>query len=253
MSENVSGIARETARDVVSGVEGISAVDLQSGVEENSTVDNVVTGDNRKTVDIFYCDFVKERRDSIVNAFASVRNTLGVVAERSKKYYDMRVKPASFAVGDWVYYFCPRHRVGRTPKWQRFYSGPYLVTELLGRVNLRIQRTGRANPMVVHIDKVKKCFGPTPKSWLSEHLLTETDGDVLNELFRSSDDLVERSDETVNKTVHKKRKEAGLSPVHYERPSREIRRPARFVNKVYCVTDVTDATDVADVAECKKM
>jgi len=30
------------------------------------------------------------------------------------------------------------HRVGSSPKWQRFYSGPFLVLEKLGAVNLRI-------------------------------------------------------------------------------------------------------------------
>jgi len=88
------------------------------------------------------------------------------VAERSKKRYDMRVKPAAYLVGNWVYYFCPRHRVGRSPKWQRFYFGPFLVLEKLGSVNLRIQKSPRANSMVVHIDKIKHCTGITPASWL---------------------------------------------------------------------------------------
>jgi len=78
----------------------------------------------------------------------------------------MRVKPAVYSVGDWVYYFGSLHRVGRSPKWQRFYSGPILVMEKLGSVNLRIQRSPRANPMVVHVDKVKHCMGTTPVSWL---------------------------------------------------------------------------------------
>jgi len=91
---------------------------------------------------------------------------LGKAAERSTKRYDMRVKPTKYKVGDWVYYFCPRHRVGRSPKWQRFFSGPFLVIEILEAVNLRIQKSARANMMVVHLDKVKQCLGETPMSWL---------------------------------------------------------------------------------------
>jgi len=78
----------------------------------------------------------------------------------------MRVKTTVYGVGHWVYYFCPRHRVGRSPKWQRFYSGPFLVIEKLGAVNLRIQKSARANAMVVQVDKVKHCTGETPVSWL---------------------------------------------------------------------------------------
>jgi len=78
----------------------------------------------------------------------------------------MRVKPAVYNERDWVYYFCPRHRVGKLPKWHRFYSGPFLVIQKLGVVNIRIQRSPRANPMVVHVDKIKHCMGTTPASWL---------------------------------------------------------------------------------------
>jgi len=108
--------------------------------------------------------FVAERQILFKKAFALTRETLGVAAERSKKRYDMRVKPAVYEVGNWVYYFCLRHRVGRSPKWQRFYSGPFLVLVKLGSVNLRIQNSPCANPMVVHVDKIKHCTGITPAS-----------------------------------------------------------------------------------------
>jgi len=56
--------------------------------------------------------------------------------------------------------------VGRSPKWQNFYSGPYLIVEVLGAVNLRIQKSAKAAAMVVHVDKVKRCMGDTPVSWM---------------------------------------------------------------------------------------
>ena len=46
------------------------------------------------------------------------------------------------------------------------YSGPYLVLKCLGPVNLRIQRTRRAKPLIVHVDKVKPYYGEPPTSWL---------------------------------------------------------------------------------------
>jgi len=60
--------------------------------------------------------FVAERQALFQKAFAVAREMLGKAAERSKKRYDMRVKPTNYNVGDWVYYFCHRHRVGRSPK-----------------------------------------------------------------------------------------------------------------------------------------
>ena len=100
-------------------------------------------------------------------AYAAVRTHLGQAAERSKDRYDMRVKPARFQVGEWVYLYCPRRRQGRSAKWTRYYSGPFLVTKVLGPVNYLVQRSPRAKAQVVHVDKLKRCEGTTPASWLT--------------------------------------------------------------------------------------
>jgi len=42
------------------------------------------------------------------------------------------------------------------------------VVEKLGAVNLRIQKSVRANTMIVHVDKVKHCTGVTHLSWLGK-------------------------------------------------------------------------------------
>jgi len=63
-----------------------------------------------------YPEFVIKQGEAFKRYFFLVRETLGLTAERSKKRYDMRVRAALFKAGDWVYYFCPRHRVGRSPK-----------------------------------------------------------------------------------------------------------------------------------------
>ena len=33
-------------------------------------------------------------------------------------------------------------------------------------VNSVLQKPNRSKPFVVHVDKIKRCFGETPKSWL---------------------------------------------------------------------------------------
>jgi len=102
-----------------------------------------------------YSEFVEEQRRNFRDGFDRARDALGLSADRSKKRYDMRIRPIVYAVGDWVFYFCPMHRVGRSPKWQNFYSGPYLKVETLGMVNVRIQKSARASAIVVHVDKIK--------------------------------------------------------------------------------------------------
>jgi len=172
-------------------------------------------------------DFVAEKQVLFQKAFALAREALGAAAERSKKRYDMRVKLTNYQVGNWVYYFCPRHRVGRFPKWQRFYSGPILVMEILGTVNLKIQKSARANMMVVHVDKVKQCLGETPTSWLETEcynvLPAAMELDALPNMFG----VVDRSgvatfddDGEINVVLRLKRN-AGV--------------PARFLSRIYAV------------------
>jgi len=60
--------------------------------------------DDEKVMVISSIEFVAERQLLFRKAFTVARDTLGVTAERSKKRYDMRVKPISYKVGDFVRY-----------------------------------------------------------------------------------------------------------------------------------------------------
>lgn len=88
-------------------------------------------------------------------------------AERRKKYYDIKVKPQQFNVGEWVYYHYPRKFKSRSQKWQKAYTGPFLVVKSLAPSNCWLQKSPKAKSFVVHMDKLKKCYGDTPVSWLS--------------------------------------------------------------------------------------
>ena len=59
-------------------------------------------------------------------------------------------------------------------KWQKIYIGPFLATRVIEPVSYVIQRSARAKPLVVHVDKLKKCIGDTPISWLR---ISSTDDD----------------------------------------------------------------------------
>ena len=99
-------------------------------------------------------DFIEVQRDALREACEQ----LGDAAVRRKHQYDLRVRPASFQVGNRVWCLVPRRRQGRYKKWESMYEGPFTVTEVLGPVTYRIQRQGRhIKPWVVHVDKLKAC------------------------------------------------------------------------------------------------
>ena len=59
-----------------------------------------------------YDGFVEDVQLRMQTAFELVRKHIGQAAERNKRYYDIRVKPAKYNVGQWVYYFNPRRLKG---------------------------------------------------------------------------------------------------------------------------------------------
>ena len=83
--------------------------------------------------------------------------TYRVAQKLNKRAYDVAVKPASFQPGDMVWYFCPRARLGTSPKWTRFYRGPYQVIKRINDINYVIRATAKSRPIVVHVNKLRAC------------------------------------------------------------------------------------------------
>ena len=111
-------------------------------------------------------EFVQKSQEQMSSAYAIAREHLGVAAQRRKTTYDIRVRQQEFKVGDWVWYWYPRRYPSKSPKWQRGYTGPYLVVRKIEPVNFVLQKSPKAKPFVVHVNKLKKCFNPTSLSWL---------------------------------------------------------------------------------------
>ena len=106
--------------------------------------------------------WVERKLELLRQAHAITRDHLGQAAERSKGYYDRRVKTRSFEVGELVYVYSPRRYVKRTPKWCLTYQGPFRVVRKLTDVNYVVQKNERSNSVVVHVDKLKKCLQTAP-------------------------------------------------------------------------------------------
>jgi len=147
---------------------GMSPNKLFLGREVRMPIDLVMGLPLEEAVsDVSPDEYLSKLRQNAALAYQLARKQLYASAERRKKYYDAGVRPERFAVGDWVFYHYPRRYTSRSPKWQKAYTGPYLVTRLIEPVNCVLQKSPRSKPFVVHVDKLKKCLGETPASWLT--------------------------------------------------------------------------------------
>ena len=94
------------------------------------------------------------------------RDTLRIESDRQKRHYDHRADRGLYDVGDAVWLHNPKRKRGISPKLQRPWEGPYLVTTRISDVVYRIQRTTKAKPKVVHYDRLKPYTGNDHPTWL---------------------------------------------------------------------------------------
>ena len=125
-------------------------------------------------------DYAAELVSKLQTAFRLVAQHEGGKMERMKRDYDANVKPKAYRCHEFVWYYYPRRRSGRTPKWARYYVGPYRIERVLNDVNFVIRRSPRAKAIVVHIDKLRKFYGERPSCW------PPSDDDPPSEIGNSS-------------------------------------------------------------------
>ena len=101
-------------------------------------------------------DYALHTRNTMAAAFDFVRQHGQRHAEVNKRAYDAKVKPVAFCPGDLVRFFCPKSRPGTSPKWTRFYFGPYRAVCKINDVNCVIQLSPSSRLKVVHVNKLKK-------------------------------------------------------------------------------------------------
>ena len=131
-------------------------IDLQLGRPEQES------GYQNKT------EYVQHLQARLDRVHAFVRGNMKLGSERHKRYYDHKAQNRGFERGDPVWLHNPRRKKGRTPKLQRPWEGPYLVTSRLDDLIYRIQKGPRSKPMVVHVDRLKKYQGDSFDNWLAE-------------------------------------------------------------------------------------
>jgi len=189
---------------------------LTFGREVRAPIDLILgTGQSADTQQS-YDNFAGELKQRMLRAYEIVRKHSGLAAERTKRYYDVHVKPARYGEGDLVFYFNPRHCQNKQNKWVRKYSGPYRVKKVLGPVNVLLQKSEHSKPFVAHTDKVKSYIEYTgdvsvDNNFASCEPVPQADPVEIEQPQDIDDELI-----------------SVFEGYRTPRPRRKIRRPARF-------------------------
>ena len=100
-------------------------------------------------------DYAQYVRHRMAEANALVRMHAQKRTAEMKQQYDGAVRPVTFAPGDLVTHYYPRKLKGRSPKWSRYYVGPYRIVKRVNDVNYVIRLNDRARAITVHVNKLR--------------------------------------------------------------------------------------------------
>ncbi|KAJ8914919.1 hypothetical protein NQ315_016073 [Exocentrus adspersus] len=103
-----------------------------------------------------------EERLKTVHEFA--RNRLLLTSDRIKMRLDVRPGQNVFKEGDAVWLYQPQRKKGLSPKLQRPWEGPYLIVKI-NDIVYRIQKSPKAKPKVVHVERLSLYPGKDPPTW----------------------------------------------------------------------------------------
>jgi len=96
-----------------------------------------------------YTEYLTTLYNKLADVQSAARNHLQNAKVKSKTYYDKRINPYTFKIDDNVYLLRePIHKLGDQ------YKGPYKITEIIDRNNVRIGISARSSK-IVHTDKLR--------------------------------------------------------------------------------------------------
>nr|KAG5699813.1 hypothetical protein BaRGS_013533 [Batillaria attramentaria] len=122
-------------------------------------------------------DYVASLQASMERAHLLARKNLGQQQQRQKKAYDLRASHTSYEVGDIVSEINSAAKVGESRKLAPIWKGPYLVTDVVSPILVRVK--GRSRERIVHTDRLRLCRDRTLPLWLRRErnrLLRDADG-----------------------------------------------------------------------------
>lgn len=101
-------------------------------------------------------EYINELEDTLAVAHEIARNNLSDALKRQKLRYDSRLSWKKFDIGSKVWLYTPKRTKGISPKFQKWWTGPYTVLKKFSDVTYQIGKD--KNRLVVHVDRLKTCI-----------------------------------------------------------------------------------------------
>ncbi|CAG2189090.1 unnamed protein product [Mytilus edulis] len=114
---------------------------------------------------INYSTYAKRLQEKVESIHSFARRRIYKSSDLMKKCHDRNVNHISYEVGDAVWLYEPRRKVGFCPKLYRPWNGPFIITKKLNDVIYRIQKGPKNKPKVIHHNRLKRYNGKEKPTW----------------------------------------------------------------------------------------
>lgn len=106
-----------------------------------------------------------QEKVELVHKFA--REHIKMMSDKMKQRHDLNVanEGQQLQQGDAVWFHNPQRKNGLTPKLQRPWQGPYVITKRINDLVYRIQLNPKSKPKVVHRNRLWRYSGANPPTW----------------------------------------------------------------------------------------
>lgn len=100
-------------------------------------------------------DYAYKLRHQLQEIHEIARGRIKLASGKMKTRYDLRANSVGFQENDLVWFYNPKRRIGKSPKLQPDWEGPFTIITRINDVVYRIQKykSPRAKMKVVHLDR----------------------------------------------------------------------------------------------------
>ena len=126
-------------------------------------------------------DYAAELREKLRAVHDRVRHALELNIRRQKKNYDRSATDRKFRVEEFVWLHNPAKKPGICKKLTLPWEGPYMIIAKFSDVVIKIQKTPRSKPKIVHSDRLKQYEGPPLKPWRTSNTAAKDTAEAIDE------------------------------------------------------------------------
>jgi len=151
-------------RSAIHDTTGCSPVKLMMGRELKLPID-LIFGRPEEEPPQTVTDYANMLHERLERVHHFAHDHLQLMSNKMKQRYDPLLECQPFQAGDAVWLHNPLRKKGLSPKLQRPWQGPYIVTKRINDLVYRIQQGPKAKPKVVHRNRLWCYSGENVPTW----------------------------------------------------------------------------------------